>query len=254
MADCCICGKPLNPTRRHYCCDACAAEGHRRGKRVAHPKQRMGGALYYERVCPDCGRVVIMHIKSKRCSACQRAADARHDLEHRQAKAAGHTRHIDAAYPCERCGQLYRLKSGKQRYCERCASIAVRGNINAAKREERRVKLADPEVRDKRNTARRSAWQSRDRACVICGRSFIPPTPRRQTCSDSCQVELRRMQQRAADLKRRDARSVQGKADREAIRQLPADEQLRIREAINARARANYARRKAAKDNKEDNK
>lgn len=251
MAECWICCKPVSPPRRRYCCDACAAEGHRRNKYADHPKQRKGGALYYERVCPDCGSVVLMHIKSKRCTACQRAADSRHDLEHKEAKSAGHTRHIGGLYPCERCGQMYELNSGLQRYCKACSPMAVRDNINTAKREVLRVKLSDPDARDKRNAARRSAWQSQSRACVICGQSFTPPTPRRQTCSDRCQTELHRTQQHAADFKRRDARSAQGKADREAIRRLPADEHLLIREAINARARANYARRKAAKD-KED--
>lgn len=247
MVYCWVCARPVTPPRRHYCCDSCAAEGKRRHKKPpAH--RRHDTQIYYQRPCQDCGLVVDMHIKSKRCPACQHAADLLHDAEHKRAKAAGHTRHLGDCYPCERCGDLYVLIGSQQRYCKSCASTATRANVRAIKREERRAALADPDYRARRNIARRSSWQSQTRACAICNTAFTPPNPRRQTCSDSCQTALRKQQQHDADLKRSAQRSADRKAERAAIKQLPDDEQQRIRDEINVRARANYARRKASKD------
>ena len=249
MPTCKICGAELHPPRKSYCSDQCAAEGKRQHKRVDVRKQRPAPPLYYTRTCPDCGRTCRMHIKSIRCRDCQLKANKLHDIEHHMAKAAGHTRLIGEMYPCQACGKMYKLAGGNQRYCKDCAAEVTLANIRAAKRDRKRAELADPVQRDKRNAARRINWQEQSRVCVVCSASFTPQTAQRKTCSDECQVAYRKQQQHAADLKRKERVSVARKAQRDAIKQLPEDEQRRIRDEINARARANYARRKAAKSN-----
>lgn len=202
VGKCKICGEVLHPPRRIYCSDTCAKVAANLRKKVTERKQRDVSPMYYSRVCPDCGRTVLMHIKSKRCQDCQREADKIHDREYKRAKSAGHTRKIGDMYPCERCGQMYELASGKQRYCKACAETATRNNILALKRSEQRDKLSDPVYRAQRNASRRSRWQIQHRTCCMCGATFLPPTPRRKTCSEKCQADYRKQQQRASDAKR----------------------------------------------------
>lgn len=158
------------------------------------------GNLYRDAPCQDCGRVVRMHIKSKRCKACQAEADRRNDAAHKRAKARGHTRELGAHDLCTVCGKPYIITSGRQKYCPDCAPSATK----AADSKATVAWYAEhPEKRDARNAKRRKDWRDQPHECVICKTQFFPPTPRRRTCSNACQQEYHRQQQKASDAKRR---------------------------------------------------
>lgn len=199
---CRICGAILTPPRRSYCSDKCAAEGRKHSKRVKVRKPHPPVLLYYERPCMDCGKIVRMHIKSKRCPDCQCAADNAHNADFRRARAAGHTRQLGSIDRCAICGAEYVVKGGKQKYCPDCAPAAYKTAANALSSVWNLRTYADADKREARNAARRSNFRAISRSCVICGQDFLPETPRRRTCSEACHVEDKRRRQRIADAKR----------------------------------------------------
>lgn len=141
--------------------------------------------LYRERSCPDCGRIVIMHIKSKRCRACQDAANRAHDAEYQRARSQGKTRKLGSIDICQRCGGQYVVNSGMQRYCPDCAPSAVSDNVRASARQRYADAYQTPESRAERNARRRRQWQQ-DRVCKQCSKAFVPQYPRQVCCCESC--------------------------------------------------------------------
>ena len=75
-------------------------------------------------------------------------------------------------------------------------------NTRKHKREWNKAYYADPEKRNRKNSARRKDWQ-KNRSCAVCGKSFIPDTPSHKFCSDECRTINRRNLQKIADAKRR---------------------------------------------------
>lgn len=243
---CPICGRPVLPPRRTYCSAACAHEADLARRRTASPRKRPGGPVYYPRTCPDCGQSYQGHIKSVRCPACQAEADRQHNAEYARRKLSGHTRPIGSTDLCERCGQPYTVASGLQRYCPACAPAAVLDNVRAAAASRTRAAYASPEAREEKNAKRRKPWNT-PRPCAHCGEIFFPSQPRQQLCSEACRTARRRQLQHDADARRADKRSADGKARRLQESALPQAQRDQLREERNARARAAYARRKAAK-------
>lgn len=154
---CKICGAELPRRKRSYCSDACKREGLKLCQRVTERKPHPPSALYTERACIDCGTILLMHIKSKRCPQCQTAANLKSDRESKRRQYAGVSRKLGSTDLCQRCGQPYVVKSGLQRYCPACASIAAQENDRAKSRDLARERLKDPEYRDARNAKRRDS-------------------------------------------------------------------------------------------------
>ena len=181
---CAVCGGPLPPGRRKYCCDGCAQIGaNQLAREVTSKRQRP--PLYRMITCPDCGRTVHVHIKSKRCAECQAAADRQHNTEYRQRRRAGHSRPLGSYDLCERCGQRYIVESGMQRYCKACAPIAIAENDRAAARAWNRTAYSDPQKRADKNSGRRRPAPP-SAVCPVCGRSFTPGSARSVYCSAAC--------------------------------------------------------------------
>lgn len=202
--------------------------------------------VYHDKPCIDCGKNVRMHIKSKRCKECQEAANRRNDAAHKRAKAKGHTRQIGANDLCTVCGKPYIINSGMQKYCPSCAPSATKAaDSQATLAWIYAAYESDPGKREARNKGRRSNWAERPRQCVVCGDQFIPPTPRRKTCGEDCQVEYHRQQQRESDKKRNKARYQVRKEEFEA---LPAEDRRERQDEINRKARENYVKRKKKED------
>lgn len=119
---------------------------------------RPASPVYTERACQDCGRVVRMHIRSKRCPECQQAAKRASDRAHAQRRRQGLSRLIGSTDLCQRCGQPYTVTGGLQRYCRSCADLAIAGNDRAVSRDLARRKLSDAAYRDARNARRRERY------------------------------------------------------------------------------------------------
>ena len=248
LTECKVCGREVLPPRSVYCSDACAREWKQRQKRVDTPRKGPGGELYITRICQDCRKEYIGHIKSLRCQDCQAEADRRASAESKRRAAYGHTRKLGSTDYCQKCGQPYIVCSGLQRYCKDCAAIATRDNIRAHKRAYNKALYSDPDKREKKNSSARKDWQT-ERTCIICGKPFVPSSSNQKTCSDECRKANVRNHQRAADAKRN---ATRGKAKRAAEKLLPPEEQERRRQERNARARENYAKRKQKKSNEEE--
>lgn len=242
---CIICGKILPRKRSKYCSAACASEGRRaleraRGGSKTHPEP------YRWIKCPDCGREVYVHIKSKRCSDCQRAADNRHNEEHRQRVKAGHGRQLGSMDMCERCGKQYVVNSGRQRYCPACAPIAWAENDRRLSREWNREYYSTPESREARNAERR-ALKPYNKTCAICGKPFTTDDLRTLCCSEDCERRRIRDYWKAYDAKRAEKRREDYKKRYAAIK---ADPEKRAE--INRKAREAYAKRKVKKEDNND--
>lgn len=202
--------------------------------------------IYHDKPCMDCGKIVRMHIKSKRCKECQEAANRRNDAVHRQAKARGHTRELGANDLCTVCGKPYIINSGMQKYCPSCAPAATKAaDSQATLAWIRSAYGEDPAKRDARNAKRRNNWESQPRRCIVCGAQYLPQSPRRKTCSDKCQTEYYGQRQREYDKKRNKARYQERKA---AFDALSVDERREKQDEINRKARENYAKRRDKED------
>lgn len=181
---CPICGLPVPKGRLVYCSDDCMDEAERRkehsrkGQKDRHPPFRL-------LTCPVCGKVSERPIKSKLCEACQREKDKANNAAYRARARAGASRRLGESYPCLRCGELYTLTSGKQRYCPRCAAAETTKNIRAHKRAYNAKKREeDPSYFKDLNKERPP--KNTIRVCPVCGNSFTASFYHRIYCSDEC--------------------------------------------------------------------
>lgn len=198
---CAICEKPLPPGRPRYCSEACEKayaqqrEKSRTGKKPRLPPFRM-------LTCPICGTIEQRHIKSKLCAACQAEKDKKTYAEFVSRSRAGKSRKIGEKYPCEACGQLYVLCSGKQRYCKDCAEKEVGAHVRQAAIDRyNEAKAVDPDFLRKRQE-RRAKADEETRMCVVCGKIFVSSTNLRLYCSKECQEKGTRAQSRESDKER----------------------------------------------------
>ena len=181
---CVICGNPLPPRHTRYCGPNCARIGENaraRARRDCPPRPK---PLHWI-TCPDCGREVYVHVKCIRCPDCQRAADSRHDAEHKRRKASGHVRAIGSTDLCERCGKPYTVAGGLQRYCPDCAPIVSAEHRRAASRRWNKAHYTTSEGKAAKNVPRR-AKPPYINTCVICGKPFSATDIRQVCCSPDC--------------------------------------------------------------------
>lgn len=114
---CASCGKPLIDYQTKYCSVQCYH---------AAPH-----SIYCEHVCVDCGKAFVGHIRSTRCPDCRAKHKTTLARECRLRSRMRKTREIGSNDLCARCGAPYTVTNPAQKYCERCASIAIRERILA---------------------------------------------------------------------------------------------------------------------------
>lgn len=190
-------------------------------------------------VCRDCGKEVYGSIKSIRCADCQLAADKKHNAEYKKRRRNGTARKIGEMYPCEACGKLYELQSGLQRYCKACAKTSTRENIRQSVRgymDDYRASEHGKEI----IRANRPVPKVITVSCAVCGKPFTAQKGTDKTCSDTCRAQYKSRYLKDYDAARKEAKAAYNKDKRAKM----TDEQ---REAINKRARENYAKRKNKK-------
>lgn len=166
-----------------YLCPACAAASRQ-------------ASVYRERTCIDCGAAFGGYPKSKRCPACQAAAN-------RKSKAAyyrtGPARKIGSTDICECCGGEYTVMGGLQRYCPSCAPTAVRANVRRHKRQYNADNVD-------RFAPQKAANRSYNKVCTICGKVFDADT-NTVTCSPACAKRLRHLRYARSDFRRGDRKT-----------------------------------------------
>ena len=141
-------------------------------------------SIYRPRTCKQCGVTFDGAPRAMFCPDCRR--ERTKESNRRAKKEKG--RKIGSIQKCERCGGSYILASGRQKYCDDCAKIAVAETVRVHKREYQKAykaKHGDSRPDQKINT----------RLCVICNK----PIPSQRilrgivTCSDACDKERKRI-------------------------------------------------------------
>lgn len=187
-----------------------------------------------ERTCIDCGTTFMGYPKSKRCLDCQATVNRERDRMH---KRSGPKRLLGSIDHCEACGAEYVVESGLQRYCKKCARSETANNIRTAKR----VYQAEYSTPERLN--QKEANRSCNKVCPVCGNVFDTGRPD-VYCSDECRKSVLREADRSAPSHQPEARKAALKAKLDAMSE---DELRAYRDAVNAKARENYAKRKAKK-------
>lgn len=236
MEKCCaVCGAPLPPRRRKYCSDACCNAAQHKLPTANSGKPRK--LPFREITCIDCGVKVVRPVKCKRCQACQDAKDRANAAIYAARRRAGKTRKMGSIDLCKSCGKPYVVTGSLQRYCKACAETAVHENIKAATRALGEKYRADPEKREQITQGKRRVPAKK--VCAYCKNEFMG-TWSGIYCSESCRKEAHRAYYKEYGAKHAEKRREQ---QRERSRKRTPEQ----REAINARARANYAKRKEKK-------
>lgn len=225
---CTVCGKLLSRRQQLYCSPECRkAAKQDRTRKAYKPSGRPG--LYRVKTCLDCGVEFVGHIKSYRCKACQAEADKKADRESKRLKAAGKSRELGSNDFCERCGDVYTVASGSQKYCAACAVEANREHHAKRMREIN----ARPEI--KAAKAERRRMEPISRVCCVCGKEFASKSFA-LTCSKDCRAIHRAAYYAVYDAERKDQKAAYNRARWEAL----TDAQ---RQEVNHQARERYRRR-----------
>lgn len=230
---CAVCGAPLPPNRRKYCSAACCKAASRALPTANSGKPRK--LPFSEITCIDCGVKVVRPVKCKRCQACQDAKDRADAAVYAARRRTGKTRKMGSIDLCKSCGKPYVVTGSRQRYCKVCAETAVHENIKAASRALGEKYRADPEKHEQITQGKRRVAMKK--VCAYCKNEF-EGTYNGIYCSESCRKEAHR-----AYYKEYGAKNAEKRREQQRGAKLTPEQ----REAVNARARANYARRKGKK-------
>ncbi|MCI9626536.1 MAG: DUF2116 family Zn-ribbon domain-containing protein [Clostridia bacterium] len=131
--------------------------------------------------CP-CGVSFLGGPRAKWCSNCRKEiAKERSRLNKRN----GAARPIGSKDKCLICGNVYTVKSGLQKYCEKCAPSAILAN------DRKQGKEYYHKNRDNINRKKSIKRREKRKICIVCGKSFDPDGKPRKTCSEQCRRELR---------------------------------------------------------------
>lgn len=192
-----------------------------------------------QRICRQCGIEFPGGPRAWYCPECRRV---RKQEASRRNKANGSARPLGSTDQCEICGADYVVASGSQRYCPACAPDAVRA-IDRQQSIAWNQTNTTPEQR--RRTRKAAAAKV---PCVVCGKLFVPTDPS-ITCSPECRRRNQALKCAAWEKANREARNQYHLARIKAKEAaMSPEEHKAYRDAINARARANYQKRKEKKN------
>lgn len=184
---CAVCGKALTGRQKRYCGEECRMKAASIWALENYKPVRGKQGLYREQICINCGKPYYGHIKQKRCNTC-REEHKRHLLqEYKRMEKLGKTRKIGSTDTCEMCGKPYIVMSGMQRYCKKCAPIAVAENIRSKARERTAKYYKDETHREEKAESRRLKVFD-IKSCDICGLVFVPHG-NQEYCSKKCSDE-----------------------------------------------------------------
>lgn len=224
---CKYCGRAFEGDPAALACPECV-------EKRKHQKMR-------PRKCISCGTIFDGGPRAWYCPACR--AERRRETEraYKERAKAGKTRLLGSTAYCERCGKPYTVTGGLQRFCPACAPEAIRQTKNALSTAWNATHTSPEQRREERRI------HAAPIPCVVCGTFFVPHSAA-ITCSPECAAKLRRTSAAARAAAHREERNAyvrQRQAERLAA--MTDTERQAYRDKINARARANYKKRKEAK-------
>ena len=225
-------------------CKYCGAEfdGYPGANACPDCVEKRKGKVIRDRQCQTCGITFSGGPRAWYCPQCRAERKRMQSREQKQRKREGKVRSVGSVAYCERCGQPYTVNGGLQRYCPECAHVALKTAANAISRAWNAAHTTPEQRRAERH--RQAAMIQ----CKVCGKPFIP-TNAALTCSKACADVLAVQNAQAFEEKNRDARNAyrrQRYTDRLAA--MTDDERMEYRDKANARARANYKKRKEKQD------
>lgn len=147
-----------------------------------------------QKTCQRCGKGFRGGPRAWYCPECRKERERERRKKY---NTYGTERKIGSVDTCKCCGKQYTVSSGTQKYCKECAEPAVK-EIDREQGLEWYRKNAE-KINPKRNEARRKIVK----ICVICGNEFQCDGTCRNTCSEGCRKEQKRIWQRRGDEKRR---------------------------------------------------
>lgn len=194
-----------------------------------------------ERVCRQCGVKFLGGPRAWYCPDCRADRTKQHELEYKTRKKSGAVRKIGSTDLCVICGQAYTVESGVQKYCPNCAKEAVQAIDREQSREWSAANTTPEQRRERRKAAAAKI------PCAVCGKLFVPSAPS-TTCSVACSKELARRNQAKYEAAHRAERNAYHRDRRKKREAAMTPEELEEHsQAVQAKARENYKKRKAKK-------
>lgn len=189
-----------------------------------------------DRTCRQCGAIFRGGPRAWYCPSCRQE---RRLESSRRFRANGPARPLGSTDFCVVCGNPYIVNSARQKYCPDCAPDAIRAVDNAQS-----IAWNAENVTPEYRLAHR-AKTVQPRACVICGKVFLPRDSS-ITCSKDCSKELDRRKSASYGRDHRSEINARKSAKRREKMSLMSPEELAAyRAKVNAKARENYRKRKS---------
>ena len=139
------------------------------------------------RTCLQCGVTFDGDPRSRYCPDC---AIIREKIRKSRYNKHGFSRHIGDTDICAKCGDLYIIVSGRQKYCPECSSKEVRETINTHKRDYMAY-------RSELNSISKKERHTDRTVCVICGNTFTASNSS-VTCSAECAEKYKKQKSKKA--------------------------------------------------------
>lgn len=136
--------------------------------------------MIQDRTCKTCGTVFQGGPRAYYCPVCRAERRKVSDRRCHQRQREGKTR-VGKPDTCERCGSVYTVYSGLQRFCKACQKIHALEYDRATSIQFYRQHC------DRINPIRMVRRRKGPAICVICGKEFKSPT-----CTTTCSPECRR--------------------------------------------------------------
>lgn len=134
-----------------------------------------------DRKCQECGTAFSGGPRAYYCPACRIERKKKTDLEAKLRAREGLTRKIGSSDKCERCGRMYIVNAGLQRFCTECQPI------HAAEHDRETSLDFYHENKEQINPVRYERKNiDPKRNCAACGKEFEHGGTSRVTCSEEC--------------------------------------------------------------------
>ena len=198
MRTCEYCGKPLEDHQQAYCspqCEVLARAAITQEANKSNRAKRGYERAMQEKQCIDCGKTFLGGHRALRCAECKILARRESNAQAAKRRKRGETRKIGSIASCEVCGKPYTVAGSSQKMCADCAYQKMLANSREY------YKRHAETAREKRREAYHEAAIKRykERACPICGNTFIVSRAHQGYCSKECAAKAKEQKIHAGD-------------------------------------------------------